>query len=110
MASVGPRELELAWITYAHRVFEDLAQQLGAAGMPDFLQWDDVATTYERASGHTPRDPRWYTTYAALQYGIVFLRTGQRAVHFGQNPPPAHVDDLIMNREAIERLLAGEER
>ncbi len=109
MACVGPRELELAWITYAHTVFEDLAHQLGGAGMPHFMRWDDVATTYERASGYTPRDPRWFTTYAALQYGIVFLRTGQRSVHFGVNPPPAHVDDVIMNRDRLERLLAGED-
>ena len=109
MASVGPRELELAWITYAHRVFEDLAKQLGGVGMPHFLQWNDVAATYERASGHTPRDPRWFTTYAALQYGIVFLRTGQRTLHFQQLDAPDDVDEMIMNRDAIEQLLAGDD-
>jgi aminoglycoside phosphotransferase (APT) family kinase protein len=106
MASVGPRELELAWITYAHRVFEDLAHQLGGVGMPHFLQWPDVAATYERASGYTPRDPRWYTTYAALQYGIVFLRTGQRTLHFQQQAAPDDIDTMIMNRDALEQLLA----
>lgn len=107
MAALGPREIELAWIIYAHRVFEDFARDFGAGGMPDFLRPDDVATTYEKLSGHAPRDLEWYLTYAGLQYGIVFLRTGQRSVHFGQNPPPAHIDDLVMNRAAIEQMLAG---
>ena len=35
-------------------------------------------------TGHAPRDLDWYATYAALQYAIVFLRTGARAVHFGE--------------------------
>jgi aminoglycoside phosphotransferase (APT) family kinase protein len=106
MAGVGPRELELGWITYSHQVFEELAAKLGGPGMPHFLRWDDVVTTYERASGHTPRDPRWFLAYAAVQYGIVFLRTGQRAIHFGENPPPDHVDDLLLNRDSIERLIS----
>jgi aminoglycoside phosphotransferase (APT) family kinase protein len=104
MAAVGPREIELGWIVYSHQVFNDLSAKYGGPGMPDFLQWDDVAATYERASGHTPRDPRWYTAYAAVQYGIVFLRTGQRSLHFAGNPPPDDIDDLLLNRDAIERL------
>ena len=107
MAGVGPRELELIWLVYAHRVFEDFARDFGASSMPDFLRWEDVAATYERLTSYTPRDLRWYGTYAGVQYGIVFLRTGQRSVHFGQNPPPADIDDLVMNRPAIEQMLAG---
>lgn len=107
MAGLGPRELELAWIIYAHRVFEDLASDLGVGGMPDFLRREDVVETYESLTGHTARNLEWYLAYACLQYGIVFLRTGHRSVHFGQRPPPGHVDELIMNRAAIERMLAG---
>jgi aminoglycoside phosphotransferase (APT) family kinase protein len=66
-----------------------------------------VAATYERLTGHTPRDLTWYGTYAALQYAIVFLRTGARSVHFGEVERPASADDLIMNRDPLERMLAG---
>jgi aminoglycoside phosphotransferase (APT) family kinase protein len=107
MAGVGPRELDVAWLAYGHRIFEDLAGQMGLSGMPDFLRLDDVAATYERLTGHTPRDLTWYGTYAALQYAIVFLRTGARSVHFGEVQRPTSADDLIMNRDPLERMLAG---
>jgi aminoglycoside phosphotransferase (APT) family kinase protein len=107
MAGIGPRELDVAWLVYGHRIFEDLAGQMGLGGMPDFLRLDDVAAAYERLTGHTPRDLTWYGTYAALQYAIVFLRTGARSVHFGEVERPASADDLIMNRDPLERMLAG---
>jgi aminoglycoside phosphotransferase (APT) family kinase protein len=107
MAGLGPRELDLSWMAYAHRVFEDIAAGYGLGGMPDFLRMDDVAATYERSTGHTPRHLDWYATYAAVQYAIVFLRTGFRSVHFGEREMPDEVDDLIMNRDALERMLAG---
>ncbi|HEX6421339.1 MAG TPA: phosphotransferase family protein [Acidimicrobiales bacterium] len=107
MATLGPRELDVAWLIYGHRMFEDIATSMGLPGMPHFLRADDVAATYESASGHAPRDLAWFGTYAAVQYAIVFLRTGARQVHFGEVEMPASADDLIMNREPLERMLAG---
>lgn len=106
LAGVGPRELDVAWLIYGHRIFEDIAATMGLDGMPDFLRRDDVSAAYEARTGHAPRDLGWYTTYAALQYAIVFLRTGARQVHFGEIERPAAPDDLIMNRDALERMLA----
>ena len=107
MATLGPRELDVAWLIYGHRIFEDIAASLDLGGMPDFLRPDDVAATYESLTGHGPRHLAWYGTYAAVQYAIVFLRTGARSVHFGEAEMPAAVDDLIINREPLERMLAG---
>jgi aminoglycoside phosphotransferase (APT) family kinase protein len=107
MVGVGPRELDIAWLTFAHRVFQDLAAGYELAGMPDFLRWDDVAATYERATGYTPRDLEFYGMYCAVQWAIVFLRTGQRSVHFGERESPADVDEFIMHRDSVERMLAG---
>jgi aminoglycoside phosphotransferase (APT) family kinase protein len=107
MAALGPCELDVAWLIYGHRIFEDIAGSMGLPGMPDFLKPDDVAGTYESLTGHTPRDLGFYGTYAALQYGIVFLRTGHRQVHFGEVDEPDDVDDLVMNREPLERMLTG---
>jgi aminoglycoside phosphotransferase (APT) family kinase protein len=106
MAALGPRELDVAWLIYGHRVFEDIAAGYGLGGMPDFLRPDDVSTTYESLTGHAVRDLEWYGTYAAVQYAIVFLRTGARQVHVGEITMPDAVDDLIMNREPLERMLA----
>jgi aminoglycoside phosphotransferase (APT) family kinase protein len=107
MATLGPRELDVTWLIYAHRMFEDLAAQLDLGGMPGFLRAEDVAARYESLTGHSPRHLAWYGTYAALQYAIVFLRTGARSVHFGETEMPTAVDELIMNREPLERMLAG---
>ena len=107
MAGLGPRELDVAWLVYAHRIFDDLAHGYGFPGMDHLLRPESVVATYESLTGVTLRDLEWFLTYAALQYGIVFLRTGFRAVHFGERAMPDDVDDLIINREPLERMLAG---
>jgi aminoglycoside phosphotransferase (APT) family kinase protein len=107
MAGLGPPELDLAWLVYAHRIFDDFATLLELPGMPHFLRADDVAARYESRTGHTLRDLPFYGTYAAVQYAIVFLRTGARSIHFGEAELPATVDELVMNGEQLERMLAG---
>jgi aminoglycoside phosphotransferase (APT) family kinase protein len=92
---------------YAHAVFEDIAGVFELPGMPHFMRMDDVAATYESMTGYAPRDLGFYTAYAAVQWGIVFVRTGLRQVHFGEEQMPAEVDDFIRNRESLERMLAG---
>lgn len=107
MACLGPRELDVCWLAYAHRVFEDFSVAFETGGMPGFLRLDDVVARYESATGVGLRDVEWYSTYAAVQFAIVFLRTGQRQVHFGEKPAPADADDLVMNADAVESMLAG---
>jgi aminoglycoside phosphotransferase (APT) family kinase protein len=107
MCGVGPREVDLAWFVHAHRVFEDLARMLGLPGMPDFMRRDEVVERYAAASGYEPHDLDWYETYAALQWGVVYLRTGARSVRFGERELPADVDELLYNREPLQRMLEG---
>lgn len=107
MACLGPRELDLAWIIYAHHVFDQIAAGFGLAGMPHFLRPADTATVYEQLSGHTPGDLDPYFTLAALQWGVVFLRTGARQVHFGDIDPPEDPESLMHHREGLERMLAA---
>jgi aminoglycoside phosphotransferase (APT) family kinase protein len=107
MAAVGPRELDVAWCVYAHRGFEDLSRLLGVGGMPDFMQREDVVTRYEQATGHELRELDWFETYSAIQYAIVYLRVNCRAVHFGERELPDDPDELLYNREPLERMLAG---
>ena len=106
MAALAPQEIDVTWLIYGHRLFEDIAGSMGLPGMPGFLRSDDVASAYEALTGYTPRDLAFYGTYAALQFAIVFLRTGRRQAHFGEREMPPDVDDLILNREPLERMLA----
>ena len=107
MAGLGPCETDLAWMAYLHMMFEDMAVTYGFPNMPDFLKLDEVAETYERLSGHTPRDLEWYVLYSALQLGIVYLRTGMRSVHFGERDVPANGDELLMNATALSTLIGA---
>jgi aminoglycoside phosphotransferase (APT) family kinase protein len=107
MASLAPREVDLAWFQYLHRFFQDLAEGYGMPGLPDFLSRADVVSTYERMTGHVVRDFEWYALLAATRHGVVSLRTGIRGVQFGQQPMPDDVDDLIMHRRTLEQMLEG---
>jgi aminoglycoside phosphotransferase (APT) family kinase protein len=107
MASLAPREVDLGWLCFLHRFFEDIASAAGAPGMPDFLRPGDVARQYESATGYAPRDLDFYMTYAAIRHGIVMSRVQRRAIHFGEAVMPADVDDLILHRATLESMLDG---
>ena len=106
MAGLGPRELDVAWLVFAHEVFQDLAASIALDGMPEFLRADDVCAHYTALTGHEPRDLDFYRRYAGLQWGIVFLRTGRRQAHFGEREMPAEPEELIYNRAQLDRLFA----
>lgn len=107
MAGLGPRELDIAWMFFAHRVFEDIAAAVGLPGMPDFMRLEDVVGTYEALTGVRLRDLEFFCTYAAIQWGIVFMRTGLRQAHFGEITMPDDPDDLMHHRGALEKMADG---
>jgi aminoglycoside phosphotransferase (APT) family kinase protein len=105
MAALGPAEIDVAWISWMHTFFQDLAVRYGMPGIPDFLGLDAVAHAYQSAGGRPPRDLEWYETFAALRHAIITVRTAGRSVAFGQAPAPDDPDDLIMFRHLLERML-----
>jgi aminoglycoside phosphotransferase (APT) family kinase protein len=107
MATLGPRELDLGWMAYLHRFFEDIAEVAGLGGLPDFLRVDEIAATYAELTGHAPRNLEYYTVYAALRQATIMLRIQTRAIHFGQAVAPEDPDDMIMHRASLEAMLDG---
>ncbi|GAA4812068.1 phosphotransferase family protein [Nocardioides caeni] len=105
MATLGPREMDLAWMVFAHQVFQEIATMLGLPGMPEFLAADDVVATYEQASGAQVGDLTWYVLHAAVNWGCVFLRTSARQVHFGEIERPEDPESVFHHRPLLERLL-----
>jgi len=105
MASVGPREIDLGWMIYLHRFFQDLVEDLGLPGLPHVLARDTVAGLYEEASGHTPRDLDFYGTYAALRHAIVMFRITRRAILFGESAMPEDPDEAILHHAHLRRML-----
>lgn len=107
MATLGPRELDLGWMIFIHRFFEDLAGMAGLPGLPDFLRRGDVVHTYREMTGYTAADLNFYTMYAALRHAIIMFRVQSRTVAFGQADAPADPDDMILHRKTVEEMLAG---
>jgi aminoglycoside phosphotransferase (APT) family kinase protein len=108
MASIGPREIDLAWMIYLHRFFQDLVEDIGLPGLPDVLRRDTVAAIYEEVSGYAPRDLDFYTAYAALRHGVVMFRITRRSVHFGEAEMPEDPDHAVMHHVHLRRMLDGQ--
>ncbi|MDP2772534.1 MAG: phosphotransferase family protein [Nocardioides sp.] len=106
MAAIGPRELDLSWMVFAHQVFETITGMLELPGMPHFLREEDVVAHYEQLTGASVGDLTWYHVYNGLQWCIVFMRTGYRQIHFGEIERPDDVESLFHCKPLVERLLA----
>ena len=107
MADLGPRELDVIWLAYSHRVFQDLAEGLDAPGLPDFLTINGVVTAYRAATGHELRDLDWHCKYAAVRWACAFLRTGARQAHMDGTTLTDDGDSLLHNRPTLTALVDG---
>jgi aminoglycoside phosphotransferase (APT) family kinase protein len=107
MATVGPREVDLAWMIFLHEFFHDMAVGFGLPGMSDFMQRDRVVAEYEELTGHTVGNLDWFEVYAALRFAIVSIRTSKRGIAYGVMDAPDDPDDLIMFRGLLEKMLDG---
>ncbi|GGK42247.1 phosphotransferase family protein [Nocardia camponoti] len=107
MAALGPRELDLGWIIFIHRFFQDIATRFDQPGLPDYLRRDDVVATYERLSGHTVANLDFFIIYAAVRHAIVMARVKRRMIHFGEDTVPDDLDDYVMHRASLSALLDG---
>jgi aminoglycoside phosphotransferase (APT) family kinase protein len=107
MAALGPRELDLGWFIFIHRFFQDIAEAFDLPGLPDLAHPEDVAASYRARTGHAVRDLDWYIVYAALRHGVVMCQIKRRMIHFGEDTVPADVDDYVLHRAALAKLLDG---
>ena len=105
MASIGPREVDLAWVTFFQRFFGGLAEQYGLPPVPAMFHPDETVATYERLSGVTLDRLAWYEAFAGLRFGIILLRMSLRSMAFGVQDEPGDPDDLIMFAPLLGRLL-----
>jgi aminoglycoside phosphotransferase (APT) family kinase protein len=107
MAAIGPRELDLAWLIFLHRFFEDICIEFGLPGMPEFLERGRVEAVYEELSGHRPQAMDWFLTYAALRHGVVMSRVKRRSIHFGEDVVPETADGYVLHSSTIRKMIDG---
>ncbi|WP_197374051.1 phosphotransferase family protein [Mycolicibacterium baixiangningiae] len=107
MATLGPREMDAAWMIFAHMVFQELTGLAGLGGMPDFMREEDVKAAYAEKTGVHLGDLHWFYVYSAVIWACVFMRTGARRVHFGEMEPPTDVESLFYHGALLRRLIGG---
>jgi aminoglycoside phosphotransferase (APT) family kinase protein len=105
MASLGPPETDLGWMTFFHSFFQFMAESYGLSGISDLLERDRAVATYERLAGHALDDLGWYEAFAALRFAIISIRTSLRSIAFGQVDKPDDPNDFIMCLPLFRRLL-----
>jgi aminoglycoside phosphotransferase (APT) family kinase protein len=105
MATVGPRELDVAWIIFAHMVFQELAGLAGLPGLPDVMREEDVRATYGRLTGASLGDLNWFYVYSGVIWCCVFMRTSARRVRFGEIEKPDDVESLFYHASLLRRLV-----
>jgi aminoglycoside phosphotransferase (APT) family kinase protein len=110
MATVGPRELDVSWIIFAHMVFQELAGLAGLPGLPDVMREEDVRETYARLTGAELGDLRWFYVYSGVIWCCVFMRTSARRVRFGEIEKPDDVESLFYHGGLLKRLIGSEGR
>jgi aminoglycoside phosphotransferase (APT) family kinase protein len=105
MMTLGPRELDVAWMIFAHKVFQELAELAGLPGLPEVMAEHDVRATYEKLTGASLGDLHWFYVYAGLMWACVFMRTGARRVRFGEIEKPDDTESLFYHAGLLKRLM-----
>ena len=105
MVTLGPRELDVAWMIYAHKVFQELAGLATLPGLPQVMREDDVRGTYQRLTGVELGDLNWFYVYSGVMWACVFMRTSARRVHFGEIEKPGDVESLFYHAALMKRLI-----
>ncbi|MDT5237447.1 MAG: hypothetical protein QOF47_3434 [Mycobacterium sp.] len=108
MATLGPREMDVAWIIFAHMVFQELAGLAGLPGLPDVMREEDVRATYTDRSGVELGELHWFFVYSGVIWACVFMRTNARRVRFGEIEQPDDVESLFYHGSVLQRLISDE--
>lgn len=108
MATLGPREMDAAWMIFAHNVFQELAGLAGLPGLPDFMREEDVKQTYAALTGVELGDLHWFYVYSGVIWACVFMRTSARRVRFGEIEQPDDVESLFYHGALLKRLIGDD--
>jgi len=109
MVTLGPREIDVAWMIFAHMVFQELTGLAGLPGLPEVMRESDVRATYQRLTGVEVGDLQWFYVYCGVIWALVFMRTGARRVHFGETEKPEDVESLFYHAGLMKRFI-GEDQ
>ncbi len=102
MASLGPREVDVAWFFTMDRV---LGENLGIPRLPGFPDRDGTYALYEELSGTSLGDLHWYEVFAAFRFATVMLRIAQRIIAMGHLERDSGVEDNNLGTRFLATIL-----
>lgn len=108
MATLGPRELDVAWLIFAHQFFQETALLAGMPGLPDTFCEKDIRQRYRERTGVELGDLRWFYVFSGVVWCCALMRTGARRVHFGEMAMPDDIEAFFYHAPALRRLIDGE--
>ncbi len=106
MAGIAPRETDLGWMVFLHTFFQDIAEQLGVPGLPEFMTPEGASATYAEAAGVEPLELEWFMVYAAYRHAAIMVRVFDRRIHFGEADADAGGEAAILHRERLEQMIS----
>ncbi|WP_137725765.1 phosphotransferase family protein [Prescottella subtropica] len=108
LATVAPRELDVGWFVFFHRMFQDMAEQFDRPGLPALFRRADVVARYRETAGVELRDLDFYLVYAAVRHGAIMSRIKRRSIHFGDSPIPEDPDHYVLHHRMLDRMIDDE--
>ncbi len=94
MATLGPREVDLAWMNLLERFFSEF---LGVDNLAGFVPIEESVRRYEERSGAHIGDLEWYTIFGAFRYAVIMMRVIQAELASGVDPGFTTQDNLAVD-------------
>ena len=95
MVTLGPRELDVAWMIFAHMVFQELCGLAGMPGLPEVMREDDVRATYQQLTGVELGDLRWFYVYSGVMWAACSCAPVRGACTSARSRSPSDVESLF---------------
>ncbi|EUA07028.1 hypothetical protein I553_0085 [Mycobacterium xenopi 4042] len=101
------RELDVAWMIFAHMVFQELAGLAGLPGLPDVMREDDVAPAIVSLPCRTRRSALVLRVFGC-DVGVRVHAHGRATGALRRDREPDDVESLFYHASLLKRLI-GEE-
>ncbi len=108
MVNLAPAGVDVGWMSFMHRFFQNLAVNYGMTGFPDFMLPADVLADYVSAGGFDVGDLHWYEVYGATRFAAISIRTSGRQIAYGEAVQPDNPEDLIMHKDLLVQMISQE--
>lgn len=99
MASLAPREQDLAWFLFFPVFFSDA---VGLPRLADVPSDDECIAHYEKCAGVKVRDMQWWIHWAAFRHGAIITRLADIRAAAGE-----HMDGFTFEDNFATRILAS---